>query len=314
MSKIKIAISGIGAVGGYYGGLLAGRYRDSEDVEIYFISRGENLKAIKENGLSVKNTFLTINAHPKLATDKPEEIGIVDYVFCCVKSYNLNENLDQLKPIIGPDTIILPLLNGADISERIQKIFPKTEVWKGCAYIGSRLVQPGRIEKFTIKDRFIFGCPTGTKAKLKQLYDILSNARIQTTLADDIDQEIWKKFFMISTGATITSYFNEPISDVITNHIDMFITLGYELKSVAEAKGIQLPENYVFTSLESQKIMPANSTTSMHSDFSRGGSTELESLTGYVIRTAEELGIKVPTYQFMYRGLKEFPYPVNPQA
>lgn len=314
MSKIKIAISGIGAVGGYYGGLLAGRYRDSEEVEIYFISRGENLKAIKENGLSVKNTFQTISAHPKQATDKPEEIGVVDYVFCCTKSYNLNENLDQLKPLIGPNTVILPLLNGADISERIQKVFPKNEVWKGCAYIGSRLIKPGRIEKFTIKDRLIFGSSTGTKTKLKQLYDILNNARVQTTLADDIDQEIWKKFFMISTGATITSYFNESISEVMANHFDMFITLGYELKSVAEAKGVQLPENYVFTSLDSQKIMPANTTTSMHSDFLRGGPTELESLTGYVIRIAEELGVKVPTYQFMYRGLKEFPYSASPQV
>ena len=71
MSKTKIAISGIGAVGGYYGGLLAARYKDSEDIDIYFISRGENLKEIRENGIEVKNTFLTIKAKPTLATDNP---------------------------------------------------------------------------------------------------------------------------------------------------------------------------------------------------------------------------------------------------
>lgn len=77
MNKTKIAISGIGAVGGYYGGLLAARYKDSEDIDIYFISRGENLEEIRKNGIEVKNTFLTIKAKPTLATDNPAEIGPV---------------------------------------------------------------------------------------------------------------------------------------------------------------------------------------------------------------------------------------------
>lgn len=151
MSKTKIAISGIGAVGGYYGGLLAARYKDSEDIDIYFISRGENLKEIRENGIEVKNTFLTIKAKPTLATDNPAEIGPVDYLFCCTKSYDLEENIAQLTPVIGPNTVIIPLLNGANITERIQQLLPNNEIWKGCVYIGSRLVRPGRVEKFTIK-------------------------------------------------------------------------------------------------------------------------------------------------------------------
>ena len=310
MNKTKIAISGIGAVGGYYGGLLAARYKDSEDIDIYFISRGENLEEIRKNGIEVKNTFLTIKAKPTLATDNPAEIGPVDYLFCCTKSYDLEENIVQLTPIIGPNTVIIPLLNGADIAERIQKLLPNNEVWKGCVYIGSRLVRPGRVEKFTIKDRMFFGSKQGNKKRQKDLQDILANARILTTIPDDIDLEIWKKFFMISTAATITSYFNETIGEVVNNHIDLFITLGYELKSVAEAKGIRLPDGQVFSAIDAQKIMPNNSTTSMHSDFQKGNRTEVETLTGYVVRTAQELGIEVPTYRFMYKGLTEFPYPV----
>ena len=102
MSKTKIAISGIGAVGGYYGGLLAARYKDSKEIDIYFISRGENLEEIRENGIEVKNTFLTIKAKPTLATDNPAEIGPVDYLFCCTKSYDLEDNIAQLAPVIGP--------------------------------------------------------------------------------------------------------------------------------------------------------------------------------------------------------------------
>lgn len=109
MSKIKIAISGIGAVGGYYGGLLAAHYQDSEDVDIFFISRGENLKAIKEFGLEIKKSFKKTIAIPTLATDNPAEIGPVDYLLCCTKSYDLEENIRHLKPVISPETVILPL-------------------------------------------------------------------------------------------------------------------------------------------------------------------------------------------------------------
>ena len=236
MNKTKIAISGIGAVGGYYGGLLAARYKDSEDIDIYFISRGENLEEIRKNGIEVKNTFLTIKAKPTLATDNPAEIGPVDYLFCCTKSYDLEENIVQLTPITGPNTVIIPLLNGADIAERIQKLLPNNEVWKGCVYIGSRLTEPGVVEKFSLKERIFFGNKDANKDKQTELLKLLMYARLNAFNPADIDLRIWKKFFMISTAATITSYFNETIGEVVNNHIDLFITLGYELKSVAEAK------------------------------------------------------------------------------
>lgn len=311
MSKIKIAFSGIGAVGGYYGGTLAAFYEKSSEVDVFFIARGENLRVIRENGLEIKKSYKKILAKPALTTDNPAEIGPVDYLFCCTKSYDLEDNIRQLSPVIGPDTVIIPLLNGAEISEQIQKILPDNKVWKGCVYIGARLVSPGHIEKFSLKDRLFFGLNKKDKEQQEKLRSLLNNARIFVTNPDDIDIEIWKKFFMISPAATITSYFNATINEVISDHMDLFIALGYELKSVAEAKGIQLPEDIVFSSIQSQKMMPNNSTTSMHSDFKNGNHTEIETLTGYVIREADALGIEVPTYKFMYKGLTEFPYPEN---
>lgn len=309
MSKIKIAFSGIGAVGGYYGGTLAAFYEKSSEVDVFFIARGENLRVIRENGLEIKKSYKKILAKPTLATDNPAEIGPVDYLFCCTKSYDLEDNIRQLSPVIGPDTVIIPLLNGAEISEQIQKILPDNKVWKGCVYIGARLISPGHIEKFSLKDRLFFGLNKKDKEQQEKLRSLLNNARIFVTNPDDIDIEIWKKFFMISPAATITSYFNATINEVISDHMDLFIALGYELKSVAEAKGIQLPEDIVFSSIQAQKMMPGNSTTSMHSDFKNGNRTEIETLTGYVIREADALGIEVPTYKFMYKGLTEFPYP-----
>ena len=300
MAKLRIAFSGIGAVGGYYGGMVAARYQGTIKADIFFIARGENLKAIRENGLQMQLGIRTIHTAPALATDNPAEIGPVDYLFCCTKSYDLEENIQQLKPVIGPETVIIPLLNGLDIEERIHNILPEQEVWKGCVYIGSRLTEPGVIEKFSLKERIFFGNKDANKDKQTELLKLLMYARLNAFNPADIDLRIWKKFFMISTAATATSFFNQPIDEVLAQHIDLFIALGTELKSVAEAMGVRLPDDIVYTSIEMQK---------MHSDFLAGKKTELETLTGYVIRQAEKLGVDVPTYRFMYNGLSFYPYP-----
>ena len=255
----------------------------------------------------------TIHTAPALATDNPAEIGPVDYLFCCTKSYDLEENIQQLKPVIGPGTVIIPLLNGLDIEERIHNILPGQEVWKGCVYIGSRLTEPGVVEKFSLKERIFFGNKDANKDKQTELLKLLMYARLNAFNPADIDLRIWKKFFMISTAATATSFFNQPIDEVLAQHIDLFIALGTELKNVAEAMGVSLPDDIVYTSIEMQKMLPAGSTTSMHSDFLAGKKTELETLTGYVIRQAETLGVDVPTYRFMYNGLSFYPYPKNQQ-
>lgn len=313
MAKLRIAFSGIGAVGGYYGGMLASRYQGTERADIFFIARGENLKAIREKGLEIRLSIREIHTAPALATDNPAEIGPVDYLFCCTKSYDLEENIRQLRPMIGPDTVIIPLLNGLDIEERIHSILPDQEIWKGCVYIGSRLIEPGVVEKFSPKERIFFGNKDADKEKQAELLKLLTYARMNAFNPVDIDARIWKKFFMISTAATATSFFNQTIEEVLALHIDLFIALGSELKSVAEAMNVNLPDDIVYTSIEAQKMMPPGSTTSMHSDFLAGKRTELESLTGYVIRQAEKLGIDVPTYRFMYNGLAFYPYPLHEQ-
>lgn len=316
MDKLRIAFSGIGAVGGYYGGLLAARYQGTEKADLFFIARGDNLRAIRADGLRIKTGIRTLHAVPALVTDQPAEIGgPVDYLFCCTKSYDLEENIAQLAPIIGPKTVLIPLQNGVDIADRIRQILPGQEVWKGCVYIGARLKQPGFVEKFTGKERIFFGSEAPAKGEEKErqarLLKLLTYARINAFNPADIDTRIWKKFFMISTAATLTSFFNQTIHEALDQHKDMFIVLGAELKSVAEAEGVSLPDDIVFSSLEAQQGMPAGATTSMHDDFRKGRQTELETLTGYVIRKAAERGVEVPTYQFMYNGLTQIPYPVE---
>src|ERR1035437_10130386 len=113
--KTKIVIVGLGGVGGYYGGLLARHYADNPNMEIYFVARGEHLKKVQQNGLKVITETGTFIVSPTLATDTVSEIGIADYVILTTKSYDLEATVKQINPCVGANTVILPLLNGADI-------------------------------------------------------------------------------------------------------------------------------------------------------------------------------------------------------
>lgn len=114
-SRFRIAIFGVGGVGGYIGGKLAAHYSDSEDVEVIFIARGENERAIKSNGLRVTTPEGEQLVHPSMVTSLPQQIGVVDLIICCIKTYDLDA-ISSLKSCITDDTAILPLLNGVDAS------------------------------------------------------------------------------------------------------------------------------------------------------------------------------------------------------
>lgn len=314
MARLKIAFSGMGAVGGYYGCMLAAynNLSPSPAVDLYFIARGKHLEEIRRQGLLCHRAYEgTIRGVPTLATDDPAEIGTpVDYLFCCTKAYDLEENLRQLAPLIGRQTVLIPLLNGMDIVERIRRIYPEQPVWHGCVYIGARLSAPGEITKFALRDMLFFGDSRGeSPARQLTLLRLLLKAGINAYNPEDIIERVWKKFFLISTAATLTSFLNTTVHNAITRHRDLYITLCGELRSVAEAVGIRLPPNIIEATIDAQQMMPFDATTSMHTDFLKGKQTELETLTGSVLRLAERVGVAVPAYRFMYKGLKNFPYP-----
>lgn len=273
-------------------------------MEVNFISKGENLRAIRTNGLLVRTPESEIQAIPAQITDQPSEIGIVDYLFCCTKSYDLESNIEQLKPVIGEKTVIIPFLNGLDNTQRIQQMLPEHTVWKGCVYIGSRIEAPGIINRFSTDERLFFGSEESEREPQQKLLSILLVAGINAFNPEDMETRLWKKFFFISTAATITSYYNLPISEVIRLHKDTFVKLGEELEQIARTKGIRLPEQIVTYSIESRNMMPTGATTSIHQDFIKGGANELETLTGYVVRLAEQEQIEIPVYRCMYNALK----------
>jgi 2-dehydropantoate 2-reductase len=303
---VKIAIAGIGGVGGYFGGLLALHYQHSDEVEVYFVARGEHEKAIRQHGLTVETTQGTFSAVPKLVTSDPAQIGEVDLLICCTKSYDLEQSIRQLKPCIGSATVILPLLNGVDSGGRIKAIYPENEVWDGCVYVVSRLTAPGQVKETGNIGLLYFGSTTGSETALTQTESICKKAGIQASLSRNIQHTIWEKFIFISTIATLTSALDTSIGAILENNDSkslLFALLG-ELKTVADANGIELPDTIIPSTVARMASLPYATTSSMHRDFQKGKATELDSLTGYVVRLGQQLHLPTPTYDRLYQVLQ----------
>ncbi len=303
--KTKIGILGIGAVGGYFGGLLAEKYFNSEKIEIIFIARENSSKIIKEKGLKIITPSEEKIVFPHLVSHNAEDVGQLDYLICCVKSYDLEESLVQIKNCIHQNTIILPLLNGVNAKEIIHSFLPSATVWDGCVYIISRLTEPGVVSEGGKIHSFYFGSEN-TDERLNEFYSILINAGIDIHLSENISQTIWEKFVFISVVATLTSYLNLPIGPILENedHRKLAHKLLLEITAVAKAKKIDLPNTIIEKTFATMERMPFETTSSMHSDFKNGKKTEYHSLTEYVVKLGKELNIKTPEYEIILEALK----------
>jgi len=303
--KFRIIVAGIGGVGGYFGGKLADRFTGSEEAEIIFYARGKNLEAIRENGLSMQTAAGNSTVHPAIATDNASEAGIADLIICCVKSYHLESVIEELKPCIGKETAVLPLLNGVDAAERLQKLVPGTGVWNGCVYIVSKLSAAGMIEQKGTVNALHFGAENGDTEKLKYVLQLFLSAGINAELHTNITRVTWQKFVFISTIGTLTSYLNTSIGEILNNgqHKKLLIALLTEITGVAKAKQIGLPEDIIESTLKRLESMPPETTSSMQLDVAAGKQTEAETLTGYVIRRGKELNVPTPTYKLVAERL-----------
>lgn len=305
--KTNIIIAGIGAVGGFFGGKLAVHYASSGEVAIRFLARGENEKQIRKNGLRLETTKGSFLAHPERLSSRPEDLGKADFILCCTKSYDLEQTIEQLKPCIDQNTVVLPLLNGVDTYERIKKLLPENEVWDGCVYIVSRLAEPGLIRETGSISLLDFGARNGSHEKLQCFGHICQQAGVEARYAPNILDAIWTKYSFIATVASLTSYLDSSIGEILKQEKSrkLLHSLLKELQAVAIAQDIKLPENIVQKNIDIMASLPYETTSSMHTDSMNGKKTEVESLTGYVVRLGKELKVSTPTFEMVYAGLLE---------
>lgn len=304
--KIKIIVAGIGGVGGYFGGLLAKHFEGSSDAEIHFLARGQHLERIRNSGLKVLKGNDMFIAKPKLATDNSTEIGAADLIIICTKSYDLKSVTEQIKPCLGSETFVLPLLNGVENSETIKNILPGSTVLRGCVYVISHIKEAGVIENAGNIQKLYFGLDGLINDKLLLFEKLLRQAGIEATLSENISSLVWEKFHLVGANSTATSYFDCTTGEILADKTktEFLFSLLEEVNKVALAKGVRLDKDIVSETMAKLRALPFENTSSMHRDFkSAKGKTELETITGYVIRSGRQLNVPTPTFETAYNKL-----------
>jgi 2-dehydropantoate 2-reductase len=304
--KTRIGVLGLGGVGGYFGGVLAKAYADSETIEIVFIARGETQKVISNNGLTIKTDGQLLVARPFLVSCDPDLIGKLDYIICATKTYDIDESLNSIQKCFKKNTIVLPLYNGVDAPERISTMYPDHEVLQGCVYIVSMIESPGVISKIGPFEKLFFGSPSAPMNRLKELQSIFNKAGIESYLVDAIEDKVWEKFIFISALASATSYLDQNIGQIIATDASraIYVELLNEITMIAAVKGLNLPNDIVMQTILKLEKTPQDATSSMHRDLLAGGKFELASLTEFVINEGLKYDITTPTYDKVFTKLK----------
>jgi 2-dehydropantoate 2-reductase len=299
---MKIAIVGAGGVGGYYGALLA---RAGQDV--IFIARGEHLNAIRQNGLRVKSVTGDFTIYPAVATDNPANIGFVDLVIIATKTYQTEEAIRIVRPIIGKDTAIVPLQNGVDAAERIGEMVGMRHMLAATTWIYAAVQSPGVIVHYSRFSRIAIGEPDGSDTpRLQAIYAALKSAGVVVEMSHEIQKRIWTKFAFISAVSAVGCLTRLSIGEY-RNVRETRLALAEaisEVAAVAASKGVELDANIADTTISFIDTNDPEMKTSMQRDFEAGRLSELESMIGVIPRMGRSQHVPTPFMDFAYAMLK----------
>jgi len=301
---MRIAVIGAGGVGGGFGAALA-----KAGADVTFIARGAHLAAMKRAGLKVKGPRGDTHLAPTQATNNPAEIGAVDVVLFCVKLWDVESAGQAIKPLIGPDTAVIPLQNGVDTHERLLPILGGRAVMGGVAQISASITAPGEITQVGTFMRMIFGELDGTRSKRAENFLALCQAAgFDATLSEAILTDLWMKFILLASNAGMTALARQPIGK-LRDDPDMqplFLSAYREVVAVGLAKGIALPADAVETVVDFTNHFPPAMKASMALDLERGNRLEVLWLSGKVAELGKQYGIATPTHAMLYAMLKPY--------
>lgn len=298
----NICIYGIGGVGGYFGGKML-QNNTREAVKISFIARGAHLQEIKNNGLILNSNGEKIVAVPHKAVENINDLDNVDLIILCVKSYGLIEALDKIKEKVSEDTIILPLLNGIDIYQRIRKIIKTGIVLPACVYVGTHIERPGVITQNGGDGKILFGMdPERPDYGAQDICKLLSDLNINYKYEENPYAEIWTKFMFIASYGLVCTSAGKTLGQILDDNTLFCDVRGImnEIKAIANKKGIPLDEGVVEASLAKAKAFPYDVKTSYHRDVEAGRANEGDLFGGAIIRLGNETGVCTDTTKKYY--------------
>ena len=302
----KIAVIGIGGVGGYVAGMLAKAY-----PHVTMVARGARGESIRAHGLVLHSDYKgEIVAKPERVVPV-REMGQQDYIFICVKNYSLEDVCENIRDMVTDDTVIIPVMNGVDPGEKIRSLIGRGTVVDSLIYTVAFANADFSISQ---QDTFTWLCigiknaDQGQKEKVAQVAEILKGADIDYKDDGDIEVEIWRKYILNCAFNVMTAFYDNTIGELRRDPVkaQQYETLAWEAASVGRAKGVALTDEHIQEVIHKFRHVHAdNATSSLQRDFQIcKKQTELETFSGYIVQEAKRLGVSIPLSEEMYQGLK----------
>lgn len=300
---MKFLIIGTGGTGGSIGGFLV---LNNHDVTL--IARGAHLEEMKKNGLKLRSGLKGYTHIPNIkACEGDEYKDKADVIFVCVKSYSLDEIIPLIRRASHSNTIVIPVLNGIGIGDKIYDSFKDALILDGCIYIVAYVASLGEIAQDGGFLKIVFGERENQKVPnemLEELKGVLEVCGIKAEVSDNIKRDTIKKYSFISPFASCGVYYDITAKDMqhAGEYRQMFIKLFDEIKSISDAMGIKLEINIEDNLKILDKLTP-DATASLQKDFKAGKRTEMDGLIFEVVRLSEKYNVSVPNYKMIAEKL-----------
>lgn len=303
--RARIAVVGAGGVGGYYGARLA-----AAGHEVLFVVRGRTLEALQRDGLQVESTRGDVTVHPVTATDNPAgetaRFGRVDVVLLSVKTWQVGEAARSILPLVGPETLVVPLQNGVDAAACAAAVVGQEHVLPGSTKVFSEAAALGHIRHTGGPASITFGeWEGGLSPRARRLGAVLDVPGITVDLVSDIWAALWAKFLFVVPLGSVGAVTRMPVGVFRTQPEtrEMLQQAMREIETLAEARGVALPRDVIERTMAFVDAQPPAGTTSMQRDIAAGRPSELEAWTGAVVRLGLEAGIATPLHTVLYHCL-----------
>ncbi len=289
---MRIAIMGSGGLGGYFGARLV----HGGAADVHFVARGQHLAAMRREGLRIEGPQ-PLHVTGLNVTDDPRTIGDADVVMLCVKLWDTEAAIEQIRPLVRPHTTVISFQNGVLKDRYLRAAFPAQQLMGGVGYVATTIAAPGVIRQTGPMQRLLFGEFDGSRSpRGEALLAACLAGGIKAELSTEILREIWQKYVFLVGLSGATTTIRQTIGPIRSNPQTRAFLLDVmrEVVAVGRAHGVNLAEDYAQVRLQLADEVSPDMTSSMHHDLQRGNRLEVRWLAGGVVELGAAKGVATP--------------------
>lgn len=298
---MKFLVVGAGAVGGYFGGRLL-----EKGADVTFLVREGRMRNLQEKGLVIHSDYGNATLSPKTII-AGEEVELYDVILLSTKAYHLDNAIDDIRPYVGENTMVIPLLNGMAHYNKLDEQFGREKVIGGLCYIEATLDSEGAVIQKGPLHMLVYGERSGQESeRIIKLADALKGTKADFQLSSTIIEDLWHKYLFIATMSGITTLMRAPIGPICKHPSGMetIKQLTKEIIDVMNVAGAPISNELETIQMEKIAHLAPEMKSSMQRDMEKGLPVEADHLHGYLLEIAKTADLPVPVLEAVYANLK----------